>query len=73
MISFYLRQKVLWEAKRKFMSLRGLGKKKGNFISFTQVVALAVLAEKYGAKRENKTGFIEFSLTGALMMNNSGL
>jgi len=37
------------------------------------VVALAVLAEKYGAKRENKTGFIEFSLTGALMMNNSGL
>jgi len=28
MIAFYLRQKVLWEAKRKFMSLRGLEKKK---------------------------------------------
>jgi len=60
-------------SKEKVYVPQRLRKEKGNFINFTQVVALAVLAEKYGAKRENKTGFIEFSLTGALMMNNSGL
>lgn len=48
-------------------------KSKSNYINFTQVVALAFLAEKYGAKKEDKTGFLEFSITGALMMKDSGL
>lgn len=79
MYCFYLRQKVLWEARMHYMTTiepTQPEKKKGKrkyWIRLEEVVALAMLKKKFEAECTEPEGYIQFEENGVLKMKPAGL